>query len=67
MPLHEQLIELTAKNLIACRECHTIADVSMDGSLVRLVCPTCRVTLGNWSSPSAAGADITAFIASGGK
>jgi uncharacterized paraquat-inducible protein A len=67
MPLHEQLIELTAKNLIACRECHTIVDVSMAGSLVKLICPNCRVTLGDWSSPSAAGADITAFVAQGGK
>ena len=40
MPLQKQLIALTPKKLIACRECQVNADVSMNGSNVKLICPS---------------------------
>ena len=63
MPLNEHLVELTAKSLIACRECRAIADVSMSNSHVKLICPNCHGTLGSWATTSEAAADITAFVA----
>ena len=62
MPLHERLIEVTAKTLIACRGCHALGDVSISGSAVKLVCPRCHECLGNWETTAAASADLTAFI-----
>lgn len=63
MLLKEDLIELTAKHLIACRECHAIADVSINGSYVKLICPNCHGMLGSWATTSEAAADITIFLA----
>ena len=63
MPLHEQLIELSAKRLIACRECHTDANVRVIDSLVKMTCLGCHTTLGNWETTAAALADITAYKA----
>jgi hypothetical protein len=63
MGLNEQLIELTDKHLIACRQCHTIGDISVDGSRVKLVCPSCRKVLGLWETTAMAAADLTAFVA----
>lgn len=63
MPLQEHLLELAAKGLIACRECHSIADVSFNGSCVKLMCPSCHRWLGTWATTSEAAADIAAFIA----
>jgi len=64
MALNEKLIELTDTHLIACRQCHTLADISViGGSLVKLVCPSCREWLGSWDSTTAAIADLTAFVA----
>lgn len=63
MSLKKRLIELTAESLIACRECRAIADVSVNGSLVKLICPRCYETLGSWATTSEAAADITAFVA----
>jgi uncharacterized paraquat-inducible protein A len=65
MPLNEHLIELTAKSLIACRECRALADVSISDSHVKLICPNCYQTLGSWATKSEAAADITAFVAHG--
>jgi uncharacterized paraquat-inducible protein A len=65
MPLQEQLIELSAKHLIACRECHTNADVRLVDSLVTMTCPGCHTTLGNWETTPAALEDITAYMARG--
>jgi uncharacterized paraquat-inducible protein A len=65
MPLNEQLVELMAKTLIACRECRVIADISMNNSHVKLICPNCHRTLGSWATTSEAAADITAFVANG--
>ena len=67
MPLYEHLIELSNKNLIACRECSAIADISINGSNVNLVCPNCHKSLGRWETTPAASADLTAFIANGAK
>lgn len=64
MPLRENLIELKDKKLIACRQCRTVADVSMNNSLVKLVCPKCRAILGSWPTASEAAADMSAFVAS---
>jgi hypothetical protein len=61
MPLQKQLIALTPKKLISCRECQAIADVSMNGSNVKLMCPSCYHTLGSWETKAEALADITAF------
>lgn len=66
MPLQKHLVELTAKRLIACRKCRVIADVSMDNSQLKLLCPSCHKTLGSWATASEAAADITAFIENGG-
>ena len=63
IPLQEQLIELTAEHLIACRECHTKADVRLIDSLVKMTCLACHTTLGNWETTAAALADITAYKA----
>ena len=63
MSFKKRLIELTAESLIACRECRAIADVSMNGSLVKLICPRCYETLGSWATTSEAAADMTAFVA----
>jgi len=63
MPLQEQLIELSAKRLIACRDCHANAQATLTDSLVTMTCPECHKALGNWETTSAALADITAFIA----
>ena len=63
MPLNEHLVDLTAQGLIACRKCHAIADVSINGSHVKLICPNCHETLGIWQTTAAARADLTAFIA----
>jgi hypothetical protein len=65
MPLKENLLELTAKRLIACRECHAIADVSMNNSRIELICPHCYKSLGGWATTSEAVADIDAFFANG--
>jgi len=46
MPLNEHRVELTAKRLIACRECHAIADVSMTNSHIKLVSVTNRWEVG---------------------
>ena len=62
MPLQKQLIALTPKKLIACRECQVNADVSMNGSNVKLICPSCYHTLGSWATKTEALADITAFV-----
>jgi hypothetical protein len=63
MALNAQFVELTSLSLIACKECHTVADMTVQGSPVRLVCPGCRKTLGQWGTMSGSIADITAFIA----
>jgi uncharacterized paraquat-inducible protein A len=62
MPVNEHLVELTAKSLIACRDCRAIADVSMNNSHVKLICPNCHGTLGSWATTSEVAADITAFV-----
>jgi hypothetical protein len=64
--LKECLIELTPENLIACRNCRTIADISVNVSLFKLICPTCYQTLGSWASTPEAVADMRAFVANGG-
>jgi len=61
MPLQTELIALTPKKLIACRDCHVSADVSMNGSNVKLMCPSCYRTLRSWATKTEALADITAF------
>jgi hypothetical protein len=61
--LKEYLIELTPGNLIACRNCCTIADVSVNGSRMKLICPRCYETLGSWATTSEAVADMRAFVA----
>lgn len=66
MPLNKHLIEVNPKGLIACRECRASADVSMNESLVELICPSCYRTLGSWVTTSEAAVDLTAFVASGG-
>jgi len=63
--LKEYLIELTPENLIACCKCRTIADVSVIGSHMKLICPGCYETLGSWPTTSEAVADMTAFVANG--
>ena len=63
--LQEQLIEVTDKHLIACRECHATANVALIDSLVTMTCPGCLKTLGNWETTPAVLADITAFLAKG--
>jgi hypothetical protein len=65
MALQEQLIELTTKHIIACRECHANADLALSNSLVTMICPGCHATLGSWETTPAALADITAFVAQG--
>ena len=65
MPLKENLLELTAKRLIACRECHAIADVSMNNSHIKLIRPRCFKSLGGWATTPEAVADIAAFVANG--
>jgi hypothetical protein len=65
MPLNEHLIDLTAKSLIACRECRAIADVSIIDSHVKLIWPNCHGTPGSWATKSEAVADITAFVTNG--
>ena len=62
MPLKKHLIEVTGNSLIACRECHTIADISINHLGVRLLCPHCYVTLGIWTTPNQALDDIAAFV-----
>ena len=66
MSLKEHVVELTAKSLIACRECRVIADISMLDSKVKLICPSCYRTLGSWATTSEAVADITTFVANVG-
>jgi hypothetical protein len=61
--LKEYLIELTPENLIACCKCRTIADVSVIGSRLKLICPRCYETLGSWATTSEAVADMAAFVA----
>jgi uncharacterized paraquat-inducible protein A len=61
MPLKEHLIEVT-KSLIACRHCHVIADFSLINSHVKLRCPKCCTTLGNWVATNEAVDDMTAFV-----
>jgi len=65
MPLKKDLIAVTPKSLIACRECHTVADVSVNELYVKLICPSCYQTLGSWLTESEAVADLTAFFANG--
>jgi uncharacterized paraquat-inducible protein A len=65
MPLNERLIEVTTKRLIACRECHVIADVSINGFGVRLLCPRCHETLGMWATADHAVDEITAVVTNG--
>ena len=62
MGLHEDRIKLTDKGLIGCRDCSAVADVSIRGSNVKLICPNCHGTLGTWETTAAASADLTAFI-----
>ena len=62
MPLNQHCIELSPKKLIACRECRVAADVSVHDSHVRLICPSCHRTLGDWVTTSEAAADLTAFV-----
>ena len=62
MRLHEHLIELTDKSLIACRRCHAIGDVSITGCDVRLLCPKCHETLGVWATTDQVVDEITAFV-----
>jgi hypothetical protein len=62
--LKAYLIELTPENLIACCRCRTIADVSVNGSRMKLICPRCYETLGSWATTSEAVADMAAFVAS---
>lgn len=66
MPLNENLVELTSKRLIACRDCGTTADVSVNNSHVKLICPHCHNTLGSWATTSEAVADLAAFVANSG-
>jgi hypothetical protein len=66
MSLNEHLVELTAKSLIACRECRAICDVSTNDSNVKLICPGCYKTLGDWTTISESATDITAFIENDG-
>jgi len=62
MPLNERLVEVTTKRLIACRECHVIGDVSINGFGVRLLCPRCYETLGMWATTDQAVEEIAAFV-----
>jgi uncharacterized paraquat-inducible protein A len=66
MPLQEHLVELTTKRLIGCRECHATADVSINGSSVKLICPNCHASLGTWATTAEAAAGITAFLTNRG-
>jgi hypothetical protein len=59
------LVELTPENLIACCKCRTVADVSVIGLRMKLICPRCYETLGSWATTSEAMDEITAFVASG--
>ena len=63
MPLIENRVELTPKKLIACRECHAIANVSINNSHINLICLRCYKSLGDWATTSEAVADIDAFVA----
>jgi hypothetical protein len=64
MPIKEHLIELTDECLIACKQCHSIADITVvDHSPVRLICPYCHETLGSWATTTMAIADLTALVA----
>jgi hypothetical protein len=62
--LRKCLVEVTPGNLIACCKCRTIADVSVTGTRMKLICPRCYETLGSWATTSEAIADMTAFVAS---
>jgi hypothetical protein len=62
MALNENLIELTAQHQIACKHCHSIADIALSQSPVSMMCPTCRQTLGSWETTPQSIAEITAFI-----
>jgi hypothetical protein len=62
--LRKCLVEVTPDNLIACCKCRTVADVSVTGSHLKLICPRCYQTLGTWATTSEAVADMTAFVAS---
>jgi hypothetical protein len=62
MALNENLIELTAQRQIACKHCHTIADITLSHSPVLMWCPTCRQTLGSWETTPQSIAEITAFV-----
>ena len=63
--LRNCLVELSPENLIACCRCHTVADISITGSRIKLLCPRCYETLGNWTTTSEAIEDMRAFVASG--
>lgn len=63
MPLKEDLVGLTVKGLIACRECLAIADVSIYDSNIKLICPSCHRTLGNWVTASEAVVAMAEFVA----
>jgi uncharacterized paraquat-inducible protein A len=63
MPLKENLIDVTRKTLIACRECSAVADVAINNSHVKLICPRCHRTLGSWVTTEEAVADLAAFVA----
>jgi len=62
MALNENLIELTAQHQIACKHCHTIADIALSHSPVSMTCPACHQTLGTWETTPHSIAEITAFI-----
>lgn len=64
MPLNENLVVLTSKRLIACRQCGATADVSINNSHVKLMCPRCYKSLGSWTTTPEAVADMEAFVAS---
>ena len=65
MLLKDHLIEVNAKGLIACCECHAIADISMNASHLDLLCPSCYRKFGRWKSKSEALVELTLFIANG--
>jgi hypothetical protein len=63
MSLYEHLAERAAKSQIACKNCHAIADITLHGPSVLLVCPQCRRILGQWETSPQCIADMTTFVA----
>ena len=62
MPLLEERVKLNDKRLIACRDCSSVAHVSIEGSKVTMMCPKCHTQLGTWETTEAASIDIKAFL-----